>query len=665
MSSSLTYHAVAGLAAVLLCSSQVFVAQARADGNDLLRSEDIVKLLAGPEKIPLKRKGVKAAPVDSTPHSTSNRAVLSAIQFHINSHELTDTALVQVREVAKAFETERLRPFHFVIQGHTDSRGSSAYNRSLSLKRARAVRGHLVAANVSNRRLLEVGLGEDFPIVGISGDDGRNRRVEIVNLGALDSDMAIRRAKRRALLIGIGDYRSISPLYGPANDAAAMKTFVVEHLGFDERNVMTLLNADATRDAILTAIREWLIDGTELGDEALLYFSGHGFRQRDDGEDESDGFDETLVPVDARVRGDAVIEGMITDDEIAELLSQLSGRKVQVIIDASFAQTAESVTPSSDDWRYIRVPRRQDGRPARFAARSGTRKKGLAAPYPEVFVSHQEHRFENVDVTVWTAVTGEQVALVDDGLPGEPGSLFTRRIVSGVRDGQADRDRDGSVTRSELYGYLVRESATYCNRHSTRCPHGLDPGYESTTSGLGDVAFSRTEAPPHGSTSSARDTLVRLARHLLANYRANGVRLRLDPGSNMEIGSQFHVFVESDRDGFLVLLDIDAEGNLVQVFPSDMVLRSGVPVWVDAGKSVRLPGAPKSFWAGDPAGNGTLVAVVSEETPQLRDLVSRHPHFSSISSPHAYLVELSEVLQAARATRNGLAAAATLDYLIE
>ena len=72
------------------------------------------------------------------------------------------------------------------MQGHTDSVGDSAYNRNLSLRRARMVKRHLVAGEISQHRLVEVGFGEDFPIAEIAGEDERNRRVEIVNLGSIE-----------------------------------------------------------------------------------------------------------------------------------------------------------------------------------------------------------------------------------------------------------------------------------------------------------------------------------------------------------------------------------------------------------------------------------------------------------------------------------------------
>ena len=177
-------------------------------------------------------------------------------------------------------------------------------------------------AGVAAYRLVEVGLGEDYLLAGLQPTDDHNRRVEIVNLG--DSLAAAPRpgtqrlaAGRRALLIGIDAYQSVSPLNGPVNDANDMAAFLVERAGFQQSDLRILLDAEATRDNILAAIEAWLIEGTQPGDDVLLYFSGHGFQQPDLDGDEADNLDETLVPVDVRVDEGRMVRGMITDDDIA------------------------------------------------------------------------------------------------------------------------------------------------------------------------------------------------------------------------------------------------------------------------------------------------------------------------------------------------------------
>jgi outer membrane protein OmpA-like peptidoglycan-associated protein len=69
-----------------------------------------------------------------------------------------------------------------VIEGHTDSEGTTGHNRELSEARADAVRAYLVSRGVPPEQIVAVAKGEDDPVASNSTAEGRanNRRVEIV-----------------------------------------------------------------------------------------------------------------------------------------------------------------------------------------------------------------------------------------------------------------------------------------------------------------------------------------------------------------------------------------------------------------------------------------------------------------------------------------------------
>jgi outer membrane protein OmpA-like peptidoglycan-associated protein len=69
-----------------------------------------------------------------------------------------------------------------LIEGHTDSVGSAAYNRELSRQRAESVRSYLVGQDIAARRLTVAGMGMDRPVASNETAMGRqqNRRVEII-----------------------------------------------------------------------------------------------------------------------------------------------------------------------------------------------------------------------------------------------------------------------------------------------------------------------------------------------------------------------------------------------------------------------------------------------------------------------------------------------------
>lgn len=68
------------------------------------------------------------------------------------------------------------------VEGHTDSIGSDAYNKTLSQERAEAVVAYLVSRGVKSNSLMAVGMGENSPVASNDTDAGRaaNRRVDFI-----------------------------------------------------------------------------------------------------------------------------------------------------------------------------------------------------------------------------------------------------------------------------------------------------------------------------------------------------------------------------------------------------------------------------------------------------------------------------------------------------
>lgn len=66
------------------------------------------------------------------------------------------------------------------IYGYTDSKGSDAYNLTLSERRAMSVKNYLSQKGVASSRLISMGMGEADPVATNDTDMGRakNRRVE-------------------------------------------------------------------------------------------------------------------------------------------------------------------------------------------------------------------------------------------------------------------------------------------------------------------------------------------------------------------------------------------------------------------------------------------------------------------------------------------------------
>ncbi len=68
------------------------------------------------------------------------------------------------------------------IQGHTDSKGSDAYNQKLSQERAIQVSDYLISKGIRSNRIIIKGFGEKAPKYSNETEEGRanNRRVEFL-----------------------------------------------------------------------------------------------------------------------------------------------------------------------------------------------------------------------------------------------------------------------------------------------------------------------------------------------------------------------------------------------------------------------------------------------------------------------------------------------------
>lgn len=131
---------------------------------------------------------------------------------------------------------------------------------------------------------------------------------------------------RMALLVGVERYEKLDQkrqLNGCSNDVRLMKSLLIDRFEFQEDDVVTLLNDEATAASIRSELRGLVRRANALSADSppaqvVFYFSGHGSQVRDQEEghpdcDEVDGLDETLVPYDAqKEEGDQDIR----DDEL-------------------------------------------------------------------------------------------------------------------------------------------------------------------------------------------------------------------------------------------------------------------------------------------------------------------------------------------------------------
>ncbi|OMO87023.1 Zinc finger, LSD1-type [Corchorus capsularis] len=146
--------------------------------------------------------------------------------------------------------------------------------------------------------------------------------------------------RKRALLCGVNYHGKSYRLKGSINDVKCMRYLLVEKLGFPTDSILMLTEDETdpfkipTKQNIRKALR-WLVYGCQAGDSLVFHFSGHGTRQIDYNQDELDGYDEALCPLDHET------EGNIIDDEINDTIVRPLPRGVTLhaIIDACHSGT--------------------------------------------------------------------------------------------------------------------------------------------------------------------------------------------------------------------------------------------------------------------------------------------------------------------------------------
>lgn len=123
---------------------------------------------------------------------------------------------------------------------------------------------------------------------------------------------------KKALLIGINYKNTEIELKGCINDTLNIQNFLSKYCLFDDIHILT---DDTEIKPFYSNIQieiEWLVSNNEKGDSLVFYYAGHGSNVQDLNGDESDGRDESIVPLDFNS------SGLIKDDYLfSNLISKV------------------------------------------------------------------------------------------------------------------------------------------------------------------------------------------------------------------------------------------------------------------------------------------------------------------------------------------------------
>lgn len=287
-----------------------------------------------------------------------------------------------------------------------------------------------------------------------------------------------------ALLVGVSNYQRISSLpdaiLNDVKDVAATLSSPT-YCGYAQENVVSLLNADATRNAVLKGLSDLAARAAE-DDTVCVYFSGHGTIFAS-----PVGDDSALLTVDSDlsdVAGTAISSG-----DLATALGQIKAERVLVFIDSCHA--------------------------------GGTRiAKGLTDDQGHEFKSgYSETAFAKLAVGRGRALMASCRADEESGvIQGARNSLFTTALLAGLR-GAAEKDGSGVIKVFDLFEYVADEvpKSAADDQHPIFKADNLEQNFPVALSRGGRKSPSSGPAP---STAGDADRWSELERCLVELYPA-------------------------------------------------------------------------------------------------------------------------------------------------
>ena len=437
-------------------------------------------------------------------------------------------------------------------------------------------------------------------------------------------------AGQKALLIGAGAYPYLPDAFqlrGPGNDVRSMNAFLVREWGFSSSDIRVLEDEEATKQGMLKALRVWLPGATEPGDRVVIYFSGHGSRVPDENGDERDDMDETFIPTDFG-RGGQRAEDMLIDDELADALARMSDRQILLIADSCHSGT---VTRSFQVDIFDRVP---NAKPRYFPFRPASRASRSVA-----VVRDEEPIAEDIGIHLTlSAALPHQLAWETDGE-----GLFTKFFIEALTDMRADLNRNGRLTSAELINFVKPRTERWCRQVKKCRDLQFTPNFDPK-----NETFVLQPVPGGGDSPTVAEEDAGAVSDILPGLGDDAIVIEIEPGNRHRIGDDVSFRLTSAMAGYLTLLDLNASGDLVLLFPTREDVERGKSGRIRANHALTVPDKSYgiTFTAGPPIGRGQLIAVVTEDRVDLGSLLHEHRDFEPVEDKLGLMKSIAERLYA-------------------
>jgi hypothetical protein len=217
--------------------------------------------------------------------------------------------------------------------------------------------------------------------------------------------------KNWALIIGIDDYYQATKLKYAVNDAKSVRNLLVDNFGFNNKYIIELYNADATKENIVQKF-EYLINNTEINDRLFIFFGGHGITVSQPDQRER-GY---ILPVDANPNSPVVTS--ISTFQLNEYSDAIPAKHLYFVIDACYGGLIF------------------------------TRSQPISAS-AEKFIEIVSSRRTRQAITAG----GRDQPVIDTG-PNHH-SVFTFHFIDCLKTMSADLDQNSIITASEIASYIM------------------------------------------------------------------------------------------------------------------------------------------------------------------------------------------------------------------
>jgi metacaspase-1 len=242
---------------------------------------------------------------------------------------------------------------------------------------------------------------------------------------------------KKALCVGINDYPGEgSDLNGCVNDAKAWADLLIKNYSFPSGSVTLLLDANATKAAILDGLKK-LLAGAKSGDVLVFTNSSHGTYLADTDGDEPL-YDEAMCPFDCDIN-------LIIDDELRGIFYGLhKGVSLSVISDSCHSGTVTRAA-LTENIPGLKTP---DDRRVRFLNPALIGKSVLANPFQAIVRTRTKYPQSKMKEVLLSGCTSSEYSY-DALIGGKYHGAMTYFAIQAIKEANYD------ITFSQLRSRLL------------------------------------------------------------------------------------------------------------------------------------------------------------------------------------------------------------------